>query len=205
MKQTIPCAAAVLAFSLSACSPAGDTPAPPDPASSATPIPASSPSGSAPETPLPAASPPPGYTDGGGINEGYPDLTPVPLAPDDERTEKGARNVLLSFTRAIELREYDQAWNMLGSGAKATWSKARFNTLFDGLDDVMVSAPTGTMEGAAGSSYYSAQAEITAKDADGRPIRLEGPIVLRRVNDVDGAAPEDLVWHIESVDLTQTH
>ena len=139
------------------------------------------------------------------MNEGYPDLTPSPLAPEAERTEKGARNVLLGFARAIELREYDQAWDMLGSDAKVDWSKARFDQLFEGLDTITVAMPGGTMEGTAGSSFYTVPAEITARDADGRPIRLEGQIVLRRSNDAPGSSSEDLHWQITQVDLSQTH
>lgn len=154
---------------------------------------------------MPASGVPPGYTDGQGINEGYPDLTPATLTPEAERTEAGARNVLISFARAIELREYDQAWAMLGPAAKAKWSKAKFNGLFDGLRDITVAVPNGTMEGAAGSSYYTSPASITATGKGGRPIRIEGPIVLRRVNDVDGATAEELRWHIESADLSWTH
>ena len=193
-----------------------DTPGPPDQANSfeVDPGPTAPPTGPTPtpETgsenagvPAPLDQPPAGYTDGNGINENYPDLTPAPLTPDSERTETGARNVLISFTRAIEMREYDQAWNMLGPSAKAKWSKAEFNELFDGLDDITMAAPGGTMEGAAGSSYYTVQSEITASDADGRPVAFEGPIVLRRVNDVPGASAEQLRWRIESFDMGWTH
>ncbi|WP_390548914.1 hypothetical protein [Qipengyuania sp. MTN3-11] len=139
------------------------------------------------------------------MNEGYPELSPSPLAPDAERTETGARNVLLAFARAIELREYDQAWTMLGRSAKEKWSKARFNALFDGLSDITVAVPGGRMEGAAGSSYYTSEATITGTDADGRPVRIEGPIVLRRVNDVPGSTVDQRRWHIQSVDLAWTH
>ena len=152
-----------------------------------------------------SASPPPGYTDGSGVNEGYPDLTPPVLTPEAERTETGARSVLLSFARAIELREYDQAWAMLDETAQSQWSKARFNALFEGLRDITANVPNGTVEGAAGSSYYTSEAEITATDADGRPVRLEGPIVLRRVNDVPGSSADERRWHIDRIDLSATH
>ena len=190
-----------------------DTPGPPDDPGTleVDPAPSAPPTGATP-APAPEAAPdgvrdtpPPGYTDGNGINEGYPDLTPQPLATEAERGEQGARNVLLSFSRAIEMREYDQAWNMLDAQAKQEWSRARFNELFDGLDDITVAVPGGTMEGAAGSSYYTVPAEITASDADGRPIAYEGDIVLRRVNDVPGASAEQLRWRVTRVDLDWTH
>ncbi|RIV84461.1 hypothetical protein D2V17_11785 [Aurantiacibacter xanthus] len=190
-----------MTLALAACGEGGPVPGKSNPAT-----PASTPTPTSPflwSSDDPA--PPPGYTDGSGINEHYPDLTPVPLAMDLEHTEAGARNVLLLFARAIELREYDQAWDMLDDSAKQRWSKAAFNTLFDGLSDITVSVPGGEMEGAAGSSYYTSEAEITATDANGRPIRMEGALVLRRVNDVPGASEEQLRWHVAQIDLTQTH
>ena len=67
-----------------------------------------------------------------------------------------------------------------------------------------LAVPGGTMEGAAGSSYYTAPATLTAEDANGGSVRHQGEIVLRRVNDVPGATPEQLRWHIERVDLDRT-
>lgn len=128
------------------------------------------------------------------------------MLPDDlERTEAGARNVLLLFTRAIELREYDQAWAMLDRNAQQKWSKAAFNAFFKGLSNITVAAPGGEMEGAAGTTYYNSKADITATGADGRPVHVEAPLVLRRVNDVPGATEEQLRWKIDRVDLVRPH
>ena len=153
--------------------------------------------------PPPPPSPPDGSADG--ENDGYPNLDPAPLTPEAERGETGARNVLLSFARAIELREFDQAWAMLDEADQAKWSKSEWRKLFADLGEITVAVPGGTMEGAAGSSYYTSQATITADDENGRPVRYEGPIVLRRVNDVPGASAEQLRWHIDSVKLDWTH
>jgi hypothetical protein len=84
-------------------------------------------------------------------------------------------------------------------------SEAEFAAMFEGLGEIAVAISAGEMEGAAGSLYYTSQATITGTDAEGRPIRIEGPVVLRRVNDVPGASEEQLRWHIESADLTWTH
>lgn len=158
-----------------------------------------------PSSPPVSDTPPPGYTDGSGINEGYPDLAPKPLTPEAERTVKGATNVLMSFARAIELKEFDQAWALLGDSDQRKWPKAEFTTMFADLDRIMVAFAGGSMEGAAGSSYYTAPLTITSTDKDGRPVRYEGKAVLRRVNDVDGATPAQLRWHFERVDLDWTH
>ena len=152
-----------------------------------------------------ADSPPPGYTDGSGINEGYPVLRPADLTAEASRGEAGARDLLVTFARALELREYDQAWGMLGITARQDWTREQFNQAFAGLDRLTVAVPGGQMQGAAGSSFYESRVEITASDADDRPVRIEGPIVLRRVNDVPGATPEQLRWHIERLQLDVTH
>ena len=54
------------------------------------------------------------------------------------------------------------------------------------------------MEGAAGTSYYTAPVTITG--ANGQ--RLSGEIVLSRVNDVPGATPEQLRWRVRELDLS---
>ncbi|KLE34778.1 hypothetical protein [Aurantiacibacter luteus] len=165
--------------------------------------------GNLPDTPRPVSpppSPPPRVGDTPvGVNDGYPDLTPTPSTPEAERTETGARNVLLSFARAIELQEWDQAWAMMSEADRRRWSKAQFAALFSDLSDVTVAVPGGTMEGAAGSSYYTVPTEITGADPDGRPVAYTGEIVLRRVNDVPGATADQLRWHIERVTLDWTH
>lgn len=127
------------------------------------------------------------------------------LTPDAERGETGARDILLDFARAIELGQYAKARAMLSPADREKWSQSRFAALFTDLDKPTVAVPSGVMEGAAGSSYYTAPLTVTGNDKDGRPVRLEGQAVLRRVNDVDGASPAQLRWHFESVKLDWTH
>lgn len=133
-----------------------------------------------------------------------PTATPT-LTPEAERGVKGARNVLLAFARAIELRRFREAWAMLSEADRGKWPEPEFARMFVNLGKITVAVPNGTMEGAAGSSYYEASVTITANDKDGRPVRIEGKAVLRRVNDVDGASPEQLRWHFESLSLDWTH
>lgn len=133
------------------------------------------------------------------------DPTRAEPRPDADRGETGARAVLLDFARAIELGRFDQAYAMLGEADRKRWSRADFAGFFTGLEKITVAVPGGTMEGAAGSSYYMVPATITATDTAGVPVRYQGEIVLRRVNDVPGATPEQLRWHIEHVELDRTH
>ena len=149
--------------------------------------------------------PPPSPGAPEGVNDGYPDLTPAPLTPEAERTETGARSLLLNWARAIELQEWDQAWRMMSEQDRAKWSREEFAALFSDLAKVTVAVPTGTMEGAAGSSYYTAPVTITGSDAEGRPVRYEGEVVLRRANDVTGASAEQLRWQFDNTELDWTH
>ena len=149
--------------------------------------------------------PPPATASEPGVNDSEPDLTPATLTPEAERTEKGARNVVLSFIRAIELKAFDQAWAMMSDADQAKWSEAEFAKMFADLGNITVASPTGTIEGAAGSSYYTAPLTITANDKNGRPVAYDGTLVLRRANDVPGASAEDLRWHIYRTTLDWTH
>lgn len=138
-------------------------------------------------------------------DDGSPDLAPPQLTPEAERGVEGARNVLLSFARAVEQEEYGQAWALLSPADKRKWSRTQFAAIFADLRGTVVAIPSGTMEGAAGSSYYTAPVTVTGSDRDGRPIRIEGQGVLRRVNDVDGAIPAQRRWHFETLTLDWTH
>ena len=132
-----------------------------------------------------------------GIDDGYPDLTPAPLTGEAAKGETGARNVLLSFARAIELEEFDQAYAMLGNAPKQTMTRAQFVALFDGFGTITVAVPGGRMEGTAGSLYYEVPIAIGGTGGQ----RLEGTTVLRRANDVPGATAEQLRWHIRKFDV----
>lgn len=196
-------AALIPALFLYACDRASSPPGPGPVTSSDIAQPVASPQISGEPASLP--SPPLGYTDGSGINEGYPNLAPVPLSPEAERTEKGATNVLMAFARSIELKEFDQAWILLSEADKRKWTKGQFTQVFADLDEISVAFAGGSMEGAAGTSYYSAPLSITASDTNGRPVRIEGKATLRRSNDVPGASPAQLRWHFDSVTLNWTH
>ena len=127
------------------------------------------------------------------------------LTPEAARGETGARDVLLDFARDIERGRYAEARAMLSDADRSKWSERQFAALFADLRDLTVAVPTGTLEGAAGSLYYTAPVSVTGTDRDGRPIRLEGEAVLRRVNDVDGASAAQRRWHFQSLGLDWTH
>ena len=121
----------------------------------------------------------------------------------EEKGPEGAQAVLRAWGKALEARDYDAAYALWGADAHARsgmdttehrqwW--ARFKT-------INLAAREGQMEGAAGSSFYTAPVAIVGKLRNGTPYRLEGTVTLRRVNDVPGASADQLRWHIEKVDL----
>lgn len=133
-------------------------------------------------------------------------VEPIPkLAQEAERGVKGARNFLLSFASAIEQKRYGQAWALLSPTDKQKWSRSEFNAMFADLGKTTVAIPIGTTDGAAGSLYYTAPVTIAGLTKDGRPVRIEGEAVLRRVNDVDGATSAQQRWHFETLTLAWVH
>lgn len=179
-------------FALAACGQQATKPPVP------TPTPEVSATRAAPVAPPPSPVPTP--TPSASAQLGQPALT-----PEAERGETGARDVLLDFARAVEMARFDQAWALLSSADRRKWSRSDFRSLFADLRKPIVAVPTGTLEGAAGSSYYTAPVTITGTDPSGRPVRIEGEAVLRRVNDIDGATSAQRRWHFQSLRLDWTH
>ena len=142
------------------------------------------------ETPAPSASP----TDVPATKVA-PSAAPTPAAAPS--TSRDPALVLLGWAKAVSLRDWDAAFAYWGEHGEASgMSRDLFRAAWDRLRDPVVDVGVGQQEGAAGSSYYTAPVTIT----DGAR-RITGEVVLRRVNDVPGATPEQLRWHIESSTL----
>ncbi|MCP9222187.1 hypothetical protein MKP08_05435 [Erythrobacter sp. LQ02-29] len=217
MRFNLPVRAAIgslaIGLALSACEPAPPAENP-EPSSEATAtgvvaedqvspssaLPTPTPTDSAPATPAntpPAPMPTATTANGDPAVDDPHELMPAPLTADAQKGEKGARNVLLGFLRAIEMKDFRVAYALTEPGYRQQHSEAEFRALFDGMGRISVEAPTGRMEGAAGSSYYSVPATVSG--STGR--KINGTIALRRVNDVPGATPYQLNWHVAQVDL----
>ncbi len=105
--------------------------------------------------------------------------------------------VLIGWAKAVSLRDWASARAYWGDkGAASGLSEQAFAQAWNVIKNPDVKLGMGQLEGAAGSSFYSAPVII----ADGQR-RIAGYVVLRRVNDVPGATPEQLRWHIESSTL----
>lgn len=120
---------------------------------------------------------------------------PASLAPPS--TSRDPALVLNAWARAIALRDWALVRAYWGDhGARSGLSETEFAARWHRLKNPTVALSQGDQEGAAGSLYYTAPVTITD---GGRTLR--GEIVLRRVNDVDGASAEQLRWHIESLSI----
>ena len=183
MKHSFP-AVAALALALSACNQPAPTPLPSEAAEApvATVEPAPPPRQ---PTPSPTASP---------VAE---NLTAPTLVPEAEKGEKGARNILLEWARALERRDFARADAQWGAGAPDAGSAAQFGD----YQAITVGFGDGEVEGGAGSLYYEVPLTFTGKRKHEATVSRQGTIVLRRVNDVDGATPAQLRWHIAGITL----
>lgn len=119
---------------------------------------------------------------------------PAVLAPSASLVPS---EVLIGWAKAVSLRDWASARAYWGdNGAASGLSEQAFAQAWGVIKNPDVSLGVGQLEGAAGSSFYSAPVII----ADGER-RIAGYVVLRRANDVPGATPEQLRWHIESSTL----
>lgn len=134
-----------------------------------------------------------------GTPAGLPDdRTPVSEAPFTETSAQGAANVVQTYFALIEEKKYGQARALWGPNAP---DAAAFAKGFDAYSEyhAQVGAPGG-MEGAAGSSYLDVPVQLYGRRSTGEAFRTRSTVTMRRVNDVPGATPEQLRWHIERIE-----
>jgi hypothetical protein len=148
--------------------------------------------------PLPPVSPPaPGTL--GGLPE---DRTPISEAPFTPDSAQGAANVVQTYYALIGEGKYAEARRLWSDGGKASGAdEAAFAKGFEGFTEyhAQVGAPGG-IEGAAGSLYVEVPVVLYGRLKSGAAFNSRGTAVLRRVNGVPGATPEQLRWHIARID-----
>lgn len=172
----------VLLATAAACHQAEPTPTPTPTPTAVSPAPAAGDTASSaptPATPAAATSTP--------AASATPDLDARAL---NER--KDPDRLLAYLAEAIDAGRWDDA-------AKA-WhdtSTAAVKTLFGAPSSALVTFGKGDSEGAAGSIYYTAPVLLLTH---GGQSHKEGTITLRRVNDVPGAEPWQLAWHVEGIE-----
>ena len=122
----------------------------------------------------------------------------APLSAQDQKGDKGARAVLQTWARALEAHEFGLAWEQFATPPASRTAYAKW---WERYRTIHVTLGPGESDAAMGSLYYTAPAMLTGKTMAGDDFALQGNVVVRRVNDVDGASPAQLRWHIGSADL----
>jgi hypothetical protein len=154
------------------------------------------------ETPLPKAKAlPPVAPPAPGTPGGLPDdRTPLSEAPFTPTSAQGAVSVVQTYYALLERGRYREAWKLWSGGGEASGMTASaFAASFGKYAEyhAQVGAP-GQMEGAAGSSYVEVPVVIYGRLRSGEEVHMNGPVTLRRVNDVPGSTAEQRQWHIRS-------
>lgn len=120
-----------------------------------------------------------------------------------EKTPAAARMMVERYYAAIDQGRYATAYRLWANrGAASGRTLGAFTTGFTRTrhTHVVTGVPTDA-EGAAGSVFITVPVKVRAVLKDGTRQRFVGSYVLRRVNDVPGATPEQLRWHIASARL----
>lgn len=158
---------------------AGDTPPPTTPA--------------APKGETALDPPAPGEV--GGLPD---DRTPVAEGKIDPKGPQGAAQRLQNYAALLEEGKYGDAFALWGdSGKSSGMSKQAFIDSFAKYSEVhaLVGGPQHP-EGAAGSIYVTVPMQLYGRLKSGGTFNMVGPVTMRRVNDVPGATPIQLRWHI---------
>ena len=133
--------------------------------------------------------------------EAMPSVNPAgsPAAPPELPSEsRDPAKVVVAWAKTMSLKRWGSAHLYWGDyGARSGLTLAQFAAKWGKLANPEFELHAGDTEGGAGSLYYTAPIVLI----DGKR-HTRGEIVLRRVNDVDGASAEQLRWHIESLTIT---
>ena len=119
-----------------------------------------------------------------------PATSPLDLAALDDREDPD--RLLRFYAAALRAKDWSAAARAWGAASGVT--AATLKAAYDRPEPALLEVGKAEVEGAAGSLYYEVPVELRF-GAEGAPER--GTLTLRRVNDVPGASPEDLRWHIE--------
>ena len=133
-----------------------------------------------------------------------PLATAAPLPPQvadyPQLESRNCREVAQFYLTAVEERDFGRAalvWD------DPVIDSARLEALFTGYQRPQVTIGELTEEGAAGSLYCTVTGTLTDA-ADPAKAPVEGELQLRRVNDVDGATPDQLRWTIRQSTFIET-
>ena len=116
------------------------------------------------------------------------------VADFPELASRDCPTVVQFYLEALSGREWDKAalvWD------DPVIDGARLEAVFGAYKDLQLEWPEPFVEGAAGSSFCNVSGNLTDV-ADPAKAMIEGTMLLRRVNDVPGATPDQLRWTLQS-------
>lgn len=125
-----------------------------------------------------------------------PTLTPIPQPTQDLAAldSRDCRSVSQAYADALARGDFAFAarvWN------DPVIDDARLKALFAGYKEPTIAISGTEQEGAAGSLYCTVSGTLADAGDPSKPAQ-KGEIVLKRVNDVPGATPQQLRWTIRS-------
>lgn len=132
-----------------------------------------------------------------------PHIDPDAPPPPAESSALGAARRLQEYCDAVATKRYRDAYALWSDNGRATgMTLAQFSDSFAkyAAYDCHMGEPGGT-EGAAGSIYVTVPLRVTGALTRGGGFLLEGPVTMRRVNDVPGSTAEQRRWHISASGL----
>jgi len=116
------------------------------------------------------------------------------VADFPQLASKDCATVVEFYLEALGGREWDKAalvWN------DPVIDGVRLEAVFGGYKEFQLEWPEPFTEGAAGSSFCTVSGTLT-DTKDPAKAMVEGTLMLRRVNDVPGATPDQLRWTLQS-------
>lgn len=127
---------------------------------------------------------------------------PMPGCQPPPDSKEAAAAVVRRYYSALDARDYDTAWRQWGTDGPPGKTRTQFEEGFRRTRSTRVTiGALAPSEGAAGSIYQTVPVTVDATLEDGTRQRFRGSYLLRRVNDIDGATPEQLRWHIDTARL----
>ncbi|MES3029729.1 MAG: MliC family protein [Pseudomonadota bacterium] len=145
-----------------------------------------------------AVIPPPGSP--GGLAD---DRTSISEGAFTPQSAQGAANVVQTYFALLADKKFGEAQNLWSDGGKASGMSAQdFAASFGKYASYNAQIGTpGEIEGGAGSLFVEVPVVVYGTMKTGEPVNLKGKVRLRRVNDVPGATPDQLRWHISETAL----
>lgn len=115
---------------------------------------------------------------------------------------EAAADVVRRYYAAIDAHDYATAWSQWGDGGQPGQSFETFQRGFAHTRSVKVTI--GALkpgDAGAGSIYQPVPVTVDATLDDDTRQHFTGSYIVRRVNNVDGASPSQLRWHLNSAQL----